>query len=47
MGLFSFFSSEFVEVIDWVEPDQDTILWKFPDKENDIKYGAALTVRAI
>ena len=36
MGLFSFLKGEFIEVIDWVEKDQDTILWKFPDNENDI-----------
>jgi membrane protease subunit (stomatin/prohibitin family) len=45
MGLFSFFKGEFVEVIDWHEQEANTILWKFPDKENDIKYGAGLTVR--
>ena len=45
MGLFDFFTEEFVEVIDWVEKDKDTILWKFPDKDANIKYGASLTVR--
>ncbi len=45
MGLFDFFTEEFVEVIDWVEKDPDTILWKFPDKDANIKYGASLTVR--
>lgn len=45
MGLFDFFKSEFIEVIDWVEQDKNTILWKFPDKDANIKYGAQLTVR--
>lgn len=45
MGLFDFFRGEFIEVIDWVEDNQDTVLWKFPGKKNDIKYGANLTVR--
>ena len=45
MGLFSFLKGEFIEVIDWVEQGQDTIMWKFPDNENDIKHGAGLTVR--
>jgi membrane protease subunit (stomatin/prohibitin family) len=45
MGLFDFIKGEFIEVIDWVERDQDTILWKFPDKDANIKYGAQLTVR--
>jgi len=45
MGLFDFIKNEFVEVIDWVEQDSDTILWKFPDADKNIKYGAQLTVR--
>ncbi len=45
MGLFDFIKNEFVEVIDWVENDKDTVLWKFPDSDKNIKYGAQLTVR--
>jgi len=45
MGLFDFIKNEFVEVIDWVEQDSNTILWKFPDSDKNIKYGAQLTVR--
>jgi len=45
MGLFDFIKNEFVEVIDWVEQDSETILWKFPDADKNIKYGAQLTVR--
>ncbi len=45
MGLFDFIRGEFVEVIDWVENDQDTILYKFPDADKNIKYEAQLTVR--
>lgn len=45
MGLFDFFAEEFVEVIDWVEQDNKTVLWKFPDKDANIKHGASLTVR--
>ncbi|HHH49723.1 MAG TPA: virion core protein (lumpy skin disease virus) [Saprospiraceae bacterium] len=45
MGLFDFIKGELVEVIDWVEKDKDTILWKFPDRDANIKYGANLTVR--
>jgi len=45
MGLFDFIKGEFIEVIDWVETDKETILWKFPDKDANIKYGAQLTVR--
>jgi membrane protease subunit (stomatin/prohibitin family) len=45
MGLFDFFKDEFIEVIDWVEQDKDVVLYKFPDKDANIKYGAQLTVR--
>ena len=45
MGLLRFFKEELIEVIDWVESGGDTILWKFPDRDCNIKYGAKLTVR--
>lgn len=45
MGLFDFIKGELIEVIDWVENDNDTVLWKFPDRDANIKYGAQLTVR--
>lgn len=45
MGIFDFIKGEFIEVIDWVENDRDTILWKFPDRDANIKNGAQLTVR--
>ena len=45
MGLFDFIKGELVEVIDWVESDNDTVIWKFPHEGNNIKNGAQLTVR--
>ncbi|MEM6725581.1 MAG: SPFH domain-containing protein [Bacteroidota bacterium] len=45
MGLFDFIRGELIEVIEWVESGNDTVLWKFPDKDANIKYGAQLTVR--
>ena len=45
MGLFDFIKGELIEVIDWVENNNDTVLWKFPDRDANIKYGAQLTVR--
>jgi membrane protease subunit (stomatin/prohibitin family) len=41
----SFFSSEFIDVIDWVDDSTDTIIWKFPREDNAIKMNAKLTVR--
>lgn len=45
MGLFDFIRNELIEVIDWVDQSTDTVIWKFQDKENNIKNGAQLTVR--
>jgi membrane protease subunit (stomatin/prohibitin family) len=45
MGLFDFIKNEFIEVIDWVDDTNDTIIYKFPDKGNKIMNGAQLTVR--
>lgn len=45
MGLFDFITNEFIEVIDWVDDTNDTVIYKFPDKGNKIKNGAQLTVR--
>lgn len=43
--MFGFFKNELIEVIEWQETDKDTIIWKFPDKDASIKYGAQLVVR--
>ena len=45
MGLFDFIKGQFIEVIEWVDPSRDTVLWKFPDSDKEIKMGAQLTVR--
>lgn len=45
MGLFDFIKNELIEVIDWVDTSNDTLIWKFQDKQNNIKNGAQLTVR--
>ena len=36
---------QFVDVIDWVDDTRNTIVWKYPRGDNEIKYGAQLTVR--
>ena len=45
MGLFDFIKNELIEVIEWVDTSDNTIIWKFQDKGNNIKSGAKLTVR--
>lgn len=45
MGLFSKIMNEFVDIIEWVDDTTNTLIWKFPRYENEIKMGAKLTVR--
>ncbi|RMG26245.1 MAG: SPFH domain-containing protein [Bacteroidetes bacterium] len=45
MGLFDFIKGQFIDVIEWVDFTRDTIMWKFPDQDKEIKMGAQLTVR--
>jgi membrane protease subunit (stomatin/prohibitin family) len=43
---FGFFTSEFIEIIEWLQANEDdTICWKFPHRDNAIKNGAKLVVR--
>lgn len=43
--MFGFLKNEILEVIEWKEDSNDVVLYKFPDKDSNIKYGAQLTVR--
>ena len=45
MGLFDKLKNEFIDIIEWVDNSNDTIVWKFPRFQNEIKMGAKLTVR--
>ena len=36
---------EFIDIIEWTDDSSDTMLWRFPRYENEIKYNAKLTVR--
>ncbi len=45
MGLFSKLMNEFVDIIEWVDNTTNTLIWKFPRYDNEIKLGAKLTVR--
>ena len=45
MGLFDKLSHEFIDIIEWTDNTTDTIVWKFPRYQNEIKMGAKLTVR--
>jgi membrane protease subunit (stomatin/prohibitin family) len=45
MGLFDKLRNEFIDIIDWTDNTNDTIVYKFPRYQNEIKMGAKLTVR--
>lgn len=45
MGLWDKLKGEFIDIIDWTDSSNDTIIYKFPRFQNEIKMGAQLTVR--
>ncbi len=45
MGLFKKLRNEFIDIIDWLDPTNDTIVHRFERYQNEIKMGAKLTVR--
>lgn len=45
MGLFDKIKGEFIDIIEWTDNSNDTIMWKFPRYQNEIKMNAKLTVR--
>jgi membrane protease subunit (stomatin/prohibitin family) len=45
MGLFDKIRGELIDIIEWLDDSRDTIVWRFPRYENEIKMGARLTVR--
>ncbi len=45
MGLFSFIGKQFVDVIEWDNQPDGQLMWRFPFTDNEIQYGAQLTVR--
>jgi len=45
MGLFEKLRAEFVDIVEWVDDTNHTLVWRFPRYHNQIKYGAQLIVR--
>ncbi len=45
MGIWDFVKSELIDVIEWFDDTGDTLVWRFPDQDHEIKNGAKLTVR--
>jgi membrane protease subunit (stomatin/prohibitin family) len=45
MGLWDKLTGELVDIIEWMDDSRDTLVYRFPRYNNEIKYGAKLTVR--
>lgn len=45
MALWDKVKGQFIDVIEWVDDTGDTLVWKFPRYDNEIKNGAQLIVR--
>jgi len=45
MGLFDFIKKQFIDIIQWVEPEPGILAYRFPMEEMEIQNGAQLVVR--
>jgi membrane protease subunit (stomatin/prohibitin family) len=45
VGIIGKIRGEFIDIIEWTDDSRDTIVWRFPRYDNEIKMGAKLTVR--
>jgi membrane protease subunit (stomatin/prohibitin family) len=45
MGLWTKLTGELVDIVEWLDPTHDTLVYRFERYNNEIKYGAQLVVR--
>ena len=45
MGIWDKLTGELIDIIEWLDDSRDTMVWRFPRYQNEIKYGAQLIVR--
>ncbi len=45
MGLMDFIRGQLIEIIEWTDDSRDTLSYRFPDEDKEIKRGAQLIVR--
>ncbi len=45
MGLMDYLKTQFLEIIEWQDDSRDTLSWRYPDQDREIKNGAQLIVR--
>jgi excisionase family DNA binding protein len=45
MSIINYLKGQFLEIIQWTDDSRDTLSWRFPDEDKEIKRGAQLIVR--
>ena len=45
MALMDYLKGQFLEIIEWTDDSRDTLSWRYPDEDKEIKNGAQLIVR--
>jgi len=45
MAILDFLSKQFIDIIEWTDDSRDTLSYRFPDEDREIKNGAQLIVR--
>jgi membrane protease subunit (stomatin/prohibitin family) len=45
MSMMDFIQKQFIDILEWTEPRDGILAWRFPMAGNEIQYGASLTVR--
>ena len=45
MGFIDYLKTQFLEIIEWQDDSRDTITFRYPDQDKEIKNGAQLIVR--
>jgi len=45
MAILDFIKKQFIDIIEWTDDSRDTLSFRFPDEDKEIKRGAQLIVR--
>ncbi len=45
MAIMNFIRGQIIDIIEWTDDSRDTLSWRFPDEDKEIKNGAQLIVR--
>lgn len=45
MSFWNALKGEFIDIVEWLDDSSDTLVWRFPRHDNEIKNGARLVVR--